>query len=327
MATGDDTGPIFPDVPWYAVLITAILAVLATLVTTRASAMPAAAGAPSMAGALITDTALFFPHALILFGILADMFTYEGVYSIPSLVGVISILANKVLDYFWHGLSAILDKAKKVAAVGTGTVGQKGGTVTNYKGCYVQGFEIDALRSEFSSQTLVVTVTILSYYIMDLVLNKGWSSAIASLVVGTALFFLQITSMASGGCFENTGMTTTVLTSLANGILFGGIAYGVVQSYFPSRLPSGAIRERPPGPSDLKWDVNLGCLTDEKGECWFLDAKGNAKKQCDNATGPNGEKGTAGCANGAVNQGATTPPPTTGTTTQTPSTTAGTTTK
>jgi hypothetical protein len=306
MATDKDTPwyAVFPDVPWYSVLFTAILAVLATLAASRASAMPATSG--SMVGGLITDTALFLPHALILFGILADMFTYQGVYSIPSLVGVISILANKILDYFWHGLSAVLDKAKKVAAAGTGGVPQRGGAVLNYKGCYVQGFEIDALRSEFSSQTLVVTATILSYYIMDLVLNKGWASAMASIIVGTAFFFMQVTSMASGGCFESTGMTTTVMTSVANGVLFGGIAYGVVQTYFPSRLPSGAIQTIPPGANDLKWSASKGCLVDKNGKCWTLDENGNAKEKCAGGNEDStGEGATAGnCANNAVNEGA-----------------------
>lgn len=304
MADDKETKPIFPDVPWYAVLITGILAVLATLVTTRASAMPAAAGAPSMAGALITDTALFLPHALILFGIFADMFTYEGVYSIPSLVGVISILANKVLDYFWLGLSSLLDKAKKVASVGTG---QRGGAVTDYKGCYVQGFEIDALKSDFSSQTLVVTATILIYYIMDLVLNKGWAAAMASIIVGSALFFLQVSSMASGGCFEKTGMTTTVLTSVANGALFGGIAYGIVQTYFPSRLPSGAIQERPPNPNDLTLDPTTGLMCDKDGICYTMDSKGRLVEfTCGSGTADSTGNPATGsqCAGGAVNQGA-----------------------
>jgi hypothetical protein len=306
MATDKDTPwyAVFPDVPWYSVLFTAILAVLATIVATRASTMQTTG--PSMAGALITDTALFLPHALILFGILADMFTYQGVYSIPSLVGVISILANKILDYFWHGLSAILDKAKKVAAAGTGGVQQRGGAVLNYKGCYVQGFEIDALRSEFSSQTLVVTATILAYYIMDLVLNKGWASATASIIVGAAFFFMQVASMASGGCFESTGMTTTVLTSVANGVLFGGIAYGIVQTYFPSRLPSGAIQPRPPSTRDVKWSQEKGCLVDSAGKCWSLDEKGNLKEKCAGGNeDTTGEGATAGnCANNAVNEGA-----------------------
>jgi hypothetical protein len=282
-----------------------------------------------MAGALLTDTALFLPHALILFGILADMFTYEGVYSIPSLVGVISILGNKVLDYFWHGISALLDKAKKVAAVGTGTVGQRGGTVTEYKGCYVQGFEIDALKSDFSSQTLVVTATILSYYIMDLLLNKGLAAALASIIMGTVLFFLQITSMASGGCFGATGMTTTVLTSVANGVLFGGIAYGIVQSYFPGRLPSGAIQARMPGPDDLKWDETQACMADKNGKCFTIDINGLVQPKCDSATqDSNGNMANSStCSGGVVSQGTsqttpqTTPAPTTTPATTTPATT------
>jgi hypothetical protein len=201
-------------------------------------------------------------------------------------VGVISIFLNKALDYFWIGVSALFDKAQKVAAAGSGTTYTRGGAVVDYKGCYVQGFEIDALKSSISSQTLVVTATILSYYIMDLVLNRGWGSALASIIVGGALFFAQASSMSAGGCFANSGMTVAILTSAANGILFGGIAYGVVQAYFPSRLPSGVIQSRPPNINDLTLD-QYGRLCDDLGICYVTTADGELREDtCKDKTAP-----------------------------------------
>lgn len=303
MADGEDT-KIFPDQPWWTLLVAVIVTVLSTLIAVRASSVPGS-GAPASAGSLITDTALFFPHALILFGILADMFTYQGVYSIPSVVGIIAIFANKVMDYFWSGIAALLDKARKVAAVGTGAPA-KGGAVLNYKGCYVQGFEVDALKSVYSSQTLVVTATILSYYILDLVLNKGIAAALASIIVGGALFFLQMSSMSMGGCFEGGSMAAVGLTSLANGVFFGGISYGIVQAYYANRLPSAAIQPRPPNPADLTPDGN-GRLCDKNGNC-FKDFNGSLTLDTCTSSGSTDSSGdpatAASCAGGNVNQGA-----------------------
>jgi hypothetical protein len=43
-----------------------------------------------------------------LFGVLADIFTLQGVYSIPSLVGLASILAHYLMQFLWSGVSALL---------------------------------------------------------------------------------------------------------------------------------------------------------------------------------------------------------------------------
>lgn len=262
---------IFPDTPWWTNLVAVVLTAIAMLIATKAS-KTAGDGSVST-GSLIADTALFFPHALILFGILADMFTYEGVYSIPSLVGIIAIIANKGLDYFWAGISALLGTAADVYRAGTG--GQQGGSVIDYKGCYVQGFEVDALRSNYSSQTLVVTSTILIYYIMDLLMNKGIANALASIIGGAVLFGAQVSSMSAGGCFEGKGLATTVLTSIANGIIFGGLAYGIVEAYAPSRLPSKALPSYPRvSLNDLKVDEN-GKLVDKDGKSWLTMPDGS----------------------------------------------------
>ena len=69
-----------PTTPWWTHFFSIGLTALVMLMA-RTMSLPAAAAAnaPASLGALITDTALFIPHALILFGILADMLTYQGV--------------------------------------------------------------------------------------------------------------------------------------------------------------------------------------------------------------------------------------------------------
>ena len=254
--------------PWWtnlvAVLLTALVMRMAQTLTVPAGTT---ASVPSL-GTLITDTALFIPHALILFGILADMFTYQGVYSIPSLIGLLAIPLNKVLDYFWAGIASLIGKVGTLA--GVSTAGQAGGAVTDYKGCYVQGFEVNALKSTYSSQTLVVTTTILMYYILDLIVNKGILAATASLVMGVVLVLAQASSMTSSGCFDQTGLAVGILTSVANGSIIGGISFGIVEGYFPERLPSNAISPVPRvSVSDLKVGDN-GKLVDSSGKAWSL---------------------------------------------------------
>ena len=40
---------------------------------------PKTPGAPAGVASLVGDTITYIPHILLLFGVLADMFTYEGV--------------------------------------------------------------------------------------------------------------------------------------------------------------------------------------------------------------------------------------------------------
>jgi len=256
--------------PWWtnlvAVLLTALVMRMAQTMTLPGGAPDP--NAPASLGALLTDTALFIPHALILFGILADMFTYQGAYSIPSLIGLLAIPLNKVLDFFWKGFAEVFGMVKNVAGMGRG--GQAGGAVTDYKGCYVQGFEVDALKSVYSSQTLTVTTTILMYYILDLIMNKGILAATASIVMGVVLVLAQASSMSNSGCFDEMGFAGGLLASIANGTIIGGLSFGIVEAYFPERLPSKAISPIPRvSVSDLKVGEN-GKLVDPSGKAWSL---------------------------------------------------------
>jgi len=206
------------------------------------------------------------PHILLLFGVLADMFTYQGVWSIPSLVGILSIFLNYFMQYFWKGLEELWNSGKKVVSVGstpTQTAGKKGGSIIppaffkKYDGCSVQGFE--GWSTPFAPQTLVVTATVFCYYIFDLVRNRGWINAAASITMFGFFYLMQAAVLIfTGGCgspdAQYSDYATTAM-ALFEGIVFGGSAYGIVQTYYPNRLPSAVIS---PFPTKNKSDLTAG---------------------------------------------------------------------
>jgi hypothetical protein len=304
-STGQTLNDLYPKTPWWTNLVAVFLTALFTIIATSVN-IPKSSGGPASFGALVTDTALFLPHALILFGILADMFTAEGVYSIPSLIGILSIFLNKFIDLAWLAVAALIDKFGKVAEVGgvsvPGTT-QRGGSVSNYPGCYVQGFEIDMLKSKYSSQTLVVTITILAYYIFDLLMNKGILMASIPIFVSVIIVVMQMSSMSAGGCFQQNGLLVTTLASLANGLVIGGGSYGIMEAVAPNRLPSKALPSYPRvDVSDLKTDDN-GNLVDANGMSWNILPDGTAvPNTCPGTNNPLGSGNAATNANcpGAV---------------------------
>jgi hypothetical protein len=62
----------------------------------------------------------------------------------------------------------------------------------------------------------------------------------------------------SGGCGSpNSQYTSTqqAIMALFEGLVFGGSAYGIVQTYYPTRLPSSTIS---PFPTRSKADLTMG---------------------------------------------------------------------
>lgn len=283
--------PLYPDVPWWAVLITAfvfsIVGVLAGVF-----AMKSGVSAPSgtlQGSSIVVDTISYIPHILLLFGVLADMFTLDGVWSIPSLVGVLSIFANYVFQYFWEGIDELVKTGKELSnkaglastppPATTGGKKMKGGDdvptpespfqstlFKNYTGCEVQGF--GSFSTKYAPQTLVVTATVFCYYIFDLVRNRGWVNSIAAICAFVALYVGEIAVISiqnPNGCGkEQVPALGGGLRALFEGILFGGTAYGVVQTYAPTRLPSSTISPFPrkslsdlsPGPDGRMYDAD-----------------------------------------------------------------------
>lgn len=270
-STAKGLDELYPKTPWWTNLVAVVITAVAMLIFSKLSV--GTVGAPTT-GSLVTDTALFFPHALILFGILADMFTMEGVYSIPSLIGVLSLFLNKVMDLAWAGVFAIFNKAEAAFRTGNTPAAparQAGGAVVNYPGCYLQGLEkVEFFKSTSSSQTLVVTSTILMYYLFDLGMNKGIGSAFVPLFASLIIYALQLSAMSSGGCFQQLDMTKAGIISLLNGVLIGGSAYAFMEAYAPNRLPSKVLSTIPKvNVSDLKVNED-GKLVDADGKAWNL---------------------------------------------------------
>ena len=273
--------PSYPDTPWWsnllAVLITAVVSVVGTLYALRPKAPGAPSGPPPFVS-FFKDTLTYIPHILLLFGILADMFTYQGVYSIPSLVGLLSIPLNWVMQYFWTGILGLINQLASIAQTGPATPivnspvargtqaggGAVGEFFRDYNGCDVQGFS--GLRSPYAPQTLVVTATIFSYYIFDLIQNRGWVNSTAAIVLFAVLYGAEV--FVVGSCAANVTEPSTTLkavAALAEGMLFGGVGYATVQYVDPSRLPSSAISPFPKmSRNDLKAGPG-GTLTDKDG--------------------------------------------------------------
>jgi hypothetical protein len=133
----------------------------------------------------------------------------------------------------------------------------------NYDGCSVQGFS--GWATEFAPQTLVVTATVFCYFIFDLVRNRGWLNSAASIVMFGVFYAMQVGVLAMlGGCEgptaptpEAPGYSNMYQAAMAffEGLVFGGSAYGIVQTYYPNRLVSSVIS---PFPTRSKADLTMG---------------------------------------------------------------------
>jgi hypothetical protein len=286
---------LYPDVPWWAVLVSAfVFSVVGILVGVLAmkSGLDASKAGTISGAQIVTDTISYMPHILLLFGVLADMFTLDGVWSIPSLIGILSIFANWVFQYFWKGIEELVKSGTEAykrgmgsgdGAAGTGAPAagtgapaaeegkvkggsrkMKGGALfQEYTGCTVQGFGDYA--SEHAPQTLVVTATVFSYYCFDLIRNRGWINSIAAILAFFAAYAGEaavIELQNPGGCPPGSSTLSGAVKALFEGLMFGGIGYGVVQTYAPTRLPSSTISPFPrktaadlsPGPDGKMYD-------------------------------------------------------------------------
>ena len=266
------------DVPWWGALIlavvTAIVSVVGTIFFLRGQ-KPSVPGAPPGVGMLFTDIITFLPHILILFGVLADIFTLQGVYSVPSLVGLASIPLHYVLQYLWSGLASLIGDIYTMAMTtpeaapvkppmftGTSTkTGMAGGAMSAWAGCEVYGFE--GLKSPYAPQGLVVTATIFWYYLLDLWVNRHGLDSVATALAFPLFFGLQVMQLKT--CEDLAGsVAVKSAIALVEGLIIGGTGYGIMQASAPNRLPSSVL---PQGPS-------LSSLTkNENGE--YVDAEGN----------------------------------------------------
>lgn len=282
------------EIGQYSNIITAALTAITTFVLTVYSLKPRPPPTPSGAAGigtaltnLVKDTITYIPHILLLFGLLADMFTYEfGVYTIPSLIGLLSIFANWGMSFVWSGLAKVISDVQLIIAMrlnpkpvnpraavpGRQIIGGAAGDYfKDYDGCNVQGFSF--AQSIYAPQTLVVTATIFFYYIFDLITNRGWVNSTGAIMLFILLFFAQAMVIkdcpatdSNGKVIPNQpGLVAKIIASISEGALFGGIGYASVEAANPSLLVSSTISPFPRKTvSDLTQGPN-GTMVDKNG--------------------------------------------------------------
>ena len=315
--------PDAKDVPWWGALILAILtslvSVIATIYYLRGSAL-AIPGAPPGMGMIFTDAITFLPHILILFGVFADIFTLQGAYSIPSLVGLLSIPLHYVFQFLWSGVAAFIgDIMKLIATVPAGesgismpklpnlfkkkepavaatplfsgtdtgaSVGRApvtGGAMSAWNGCEVYGFQ--SLQSPYAPQGLVVTATIFWYYLLDLSMNRNPLDTIATALAFPLFFGLQIWQLSSCEKFSESVAAKSAI-ALVEGLIIGGTGFGIIQSSIPDRLPSSVLPTVPRLSSMTKNPD--GSYTDSDGNEYVIGPDGRpiSKKFLAQASNP-----------------------------------------
>jgi len=272
------------------IVATAIVTVIAVVAYQR-SLLPGGPSTPSTVPGVLASALAYVPHALILFGVLADMFTYQSVYVISSLIALLSIPMNTAFGYFWAGLGGLLLEIKRLAPgapagpVRTGPVRTGPNVVGSFQTSVQAGTPggptcdallpdaLSALKSGYASSSLVLTATFFAYYLFDLIVNRGWVSATATIIAFAVLFGGQAVTLSCGTTF---GHFTVVLISLLEGLFLGGTAYSVVQAYYPSYLPTSAVVPYPRKTAgDLKRNED-GRYTDESGNFYFVLPNGSA---------------------------------------------------
>lgn len=272
--------PIPPpkDVPWWGALILAvvvsIVSVVGTMYATRPSTGVAGQAVPPSIADLLTDSVLFLPHILILFGVLADIFTMQGAYSIPSLVGLASIPINWVFGKLLAGVGVVFNDMveiynTKVGATVAPAAPVRGGGMSGWDGCEIKGFEF--LSSEYAPQGLVVTATVFWYYLLDLMLNRAAIDSMMTWITFLIFFVLQAMQLRACANLRDSFFLKTFI-AFFEGFVIGGTGYGIVQATIPSRLPSAVL---PQGPSltSLTKQPN-GTYTDGAGTPYIVGPDG-----------------------------------------------------
>jgi hypothetical protein len=280
------------DVPWWGALILAILtsivSVIATIFYMRGNA-PTLPGAPPGIGMIFTDAITFLPHILIVFGIFADIFTLQGAYSIPSLIGLLSIHTHYVFQFLWTGVAGFIGDLTKLLKttppdapapppaasqfdddVRTLLGGsRRGGAMSAWKGCEVYGFE--SLISPYAPQGLVVSATIFWYYLLDLWVHRDGLDSIATLLAFMLFFGLQVWQLQTCENFSESIAVKSAI-ALAEGLFIGGTGFGIVQSTIPDRLPSSVLPKVPRLSSMTKNPD--GTYTDSSGKVYVVGPDG-----------------------------------------------------
>lgn len=300
--------------PWWSNLVSLLVALIVGIGTGMYIAKVGFKGPGGGGGGAewIKTTLLYVPHALILFGFIADMLTYEGVYWIPSFITlVITPVMHKLFSYVWKGAFDVAksfnssDAAPAPAPMSGGErigPGSLDEALARYTGCDIQGF--GWAHSPYGAQTLAIIATFFSYYVIDLANNRSGSATIAPGLFGAVFYILQF--VLAGDCTSITRGETPIsrvwqfILPLIEGLFVGGVSYSVVQGWYPSYLPSAAISPFPrvtPGElRDGKFDKDGNPWVCVNGNCYpdmsTSEARNSFAQMAAASTG-NGQAATA----------------------------------
>jgi hypothetical protein len=211
--------------------------------------------------------------------------TVEGAYSIPSLIGLLSIPTHYVFQFLWTGAAGFigdLTKLLKTKAPDQPVTNQfdqdvktllggtrRGGAMSAWKGCEVYGFE--SLISPYAPQGLVVSATIFWYYLLDLWVNRDALDSIATALAFIIFFGLQVWQLQTCENFSESIAVKSAI-ALAEGLFIGGTGFGIVQSTIPDRLPSSVLPKVPRISSMTKNPD--GTYTDSSGKVYVVGPDG-----------------------------------------------------
>jgi hypothetical protein len=196
----------------------ALIGVVIAIFIKQGSSAPSAA--PSWAMMILR----FVPHFLMLFGVLADAFTYEGVYWTGTAVGILSMFVGPLIGSAFTQLGRIPSLIMKGGR-------QRGGD-DSYPGMTLTGMTAEPGTTP---ETLVITASILSYYIFDLMFSVSVLDAVGAMVAAVFLFGGQ--AMAISKYIGDTPGATIALAGVSGSII-GGASYATISTWAPGYLPS-----------------------------------------------------------------------------------------
>ena len=231
---------------WWQSLLLAFACTLAGVIAAVTATSPQFDAKGVAIGSWVNDLLKLVPHALMLFGIMADAITYDGVYWTSTIVGLSAMPLHGQLEYILNGLVILFEKMMAgLSGPAPGDVtpkeggGMRGGS--DFTGCTILGGTIEPTHR--TAQSLVVTASIISYLFIDLWLNRGIINALGVLTLGILLMGGQ--AMVISKCFDGfdpkKSLTAGVLYAMVFGVIIGGAYFAFFQSFYPIYLPSTVI--------------------------------------------------------------------------------------
>jgi len=176
----------------------------------------------------------YIPHFLLLFGVLADAFTYQGVYWTGTFAGVMGAVSGYGFDMILSFVMRILNSA--FARAGSAPPAAPPPPVAippsgAYDGCNISG---ETKTTVAVPPTLTMTASVFWFYVIDLIDNLGWTSSLGTIVAFLTLYAIQAVSISKCMISPSTGP----VWGLIYGLLTAGAIYAIFKSSAPQYLPS-----------------------------------------------------------------------------------------